>query len=263
MFLNFEDIIPQLALRGHTAGLASLIHTTGDYNQFPLAPSSDSSSNLAPSTSPLSPSTTPPSLSTLSLVCEPLCTALLFSPSLLDQRFLSVLLNTEVYQEIAIANFALKLILRRYSQSIQTVYSILQILLHTSRNSVEVSEVIAHGEEQQRLLTRMLTNPKILHHIPNVAQAVILLLLGAILAQVPWAAEMYVVVFNDCLLMDLHLRISSAMEVEAIVKFITSTDLIVSSCATYMAAMLLAQLNGREREASPYASKLALSVHIL
>lgn len=91
-------------MRGHIAGLASLIHTTGDYNQFPLAPSSDSSSNPAPSTSPLSPST-PPSLSTLSLVCEPLCTALLFSPSLLDQRFLSVLLNTEVYQEITVANF--------------------------------------------------------------------------------------------------------------------------------------------------------------
>lgn len=53
------------------------------------------------------------------------------------------------------------------------------------------------------------------------------------------------------------------MEVETIIKNIASPDLATSSCATYMAAMLLAQLGTREKDSpSPFATKLISSIHI-
>lgn len=53
------------------------------------------------------------------------------------------------------------------------------------------------------------------------------------------------------------------MEVETIIKNIASPDLAASSCATYMAAMLLAQLGTREKDSpSPFATKLISSIRI-
>lgn len=69
------------------------------------------------------------------------------------------------------------------------VHNVLQILLHTCRNSVEVSEAVAHCEGRTRALTQLLTASPAL---PPIDQSMLLLLLGAILAQVPWAAELYV-----------------------------------------------------------------------
>eukprot|EP00026_Physarum_polycephalum_P000940 Phypoly_transcript_00941.p1 GENE.Phypoly_transcript_00941~~Phypoly_transcript_00941.p1 ORF type:complete len:920 (+),score=130.35 Phypoly_transcript_00941:137-2896(+) len=207
------DIINQLVQRNHIVGLASLLHTTGDFNLFPLAAPADSTPTPSLATSP----------STLSLVCEPLCSSLLASNSL--EHFLTLFLPADTH-----------------TQNSVTVHSLLQILLHTCRNSVEVSEAVAHAEGHTPALTLLLT---VTPPLPNVDQAILLLLLGAILAQVPWAAELII----------------SMLEVETIIKYISSPNIAVSSCATYMAAMLLAQLGTRERDdPSPFAVKLISSI---
>jgi hypothetical protein len=147
----------------------------------------------------------------------------------------------------------------RHTQNSATVHSLLQILLHTCRNSVEVSEAVAHAEGRTPALTQLLTATP---PLPNVDQAILLLLLGAILAQVPWAAELYVHPVLHSLVL-IGYRIISLLEVETVIKFISSPDIAVSSCATYMAAMLLAQLGTREKDSpSPFAAKLISSIRI-
>lgn len=160
-------------------GLATLLHTTGDFNLFPLAAPADSS--------PSSPATSS-SVSSLALVCEPLCTALLSSVTL--EHFLALLQPPESY---LIITKHIQFDLITQIQNSATVHNILQILLHTCRNSVEVSEAVAHCEGRTRTLTQLLTSSP---PLPHVDQSMLLLLLGAILAQVPWAAELYVLLMQ-------------------------------------------------------------------
>lgn len=127
-----------------------------------------------------------------------------------------------------------------------------------------MSEAVAHAEGRTRALTQLLTNSTITSQLSQITQAMVLLLLGAILAQVPWAAELYKpYYFLFFCYFNSTFRVIT-MEVEAIVKYISSTDLTTSSCATYMAAMLLAQLNTREKDSpSPFAAKLIRSIRII
>jgi hypothetical protein len=115
----------------------------------------------------------------------------MYSPPLLLQygTFLSSTSSPRIVSAPVLSCSPICLIEAIHTQNSATMHSVLQILLHTCRNSVEVSEAVAHGEGRTRALTQLLAaSPP----LPFVDQSMLLLLLGAILAQVPWAAELYV-----------------------------------------------------------------------